>query len=64
MIYKSSNHGGESSKLAKYENCYVLQAKVKYIVKTSSKLAMGIVNLNVVLGSQNYVFDKADIGFI
>jgi len=52
-----------SSKPSKCENCEVLQAKVKYLVKTSSKLAMGTTNLNVVLGSQNCVFDKARISF-
>jgi len=41
----------------------VLEAKVKFLVKISSKLAMGTKNLNVVLGSQNCVFDKAGIAF-
>ena len=41
----------------------MLEAKVKFVVKTSSKLAMGMANLNVVLGSQNCVFDKVGIGF-
>jgi len=63
MIYQSSYNEGESSKSAKCENCEVLEAKVKYLVKSSSKLAKGMANLNVVLGSQNYVFDKAGIGF-
>jgi len=63
MIYQSSNYENESSKPAKCENCEMLEAKVKLLVKTSSKLAMGTANLNVVLGSQNCVFDKAGIGF-
>jgi len=63
MIFQSFKFEGESSKLAKCENCEVLEAKVKYIVKTSSKLAMGMTNLNVVLGSQHCVFDKAGIDF-
>ena len=63
MIYQSSDYENESSKPAKCENCEVLEAKVKFLVKTSSKLAMGMTNLNVVLGSQNCVFDKAGIGF-
>jgi len=63
MIYQSSYNEGEFSKPAKCENCEVLEAKVKYLVKTSSKLAMGTTNLNVVLGSQNCVFDKVRIGF-
>jgi len=33
MIYQSSYNEGESSKLAKCENCEVLEAKVKYLVK-------------------------------
>jgi len=41
----------------------VLQAKVKYLVKTSSKLILGTTNSNAVLGSQNYVFGKAGIGY-
>jgi len=63
LIFQSSNYEGESSKPAKCENCEVLEAKVKYLVKTSSKLDMGTKNLNVVLGSQNCVFEKAGIGF-
>jgi len=63
MIYQSSDYEGESSKPAKCENCEVLEAKVKFLVKISSKLAMGTTNLNVVLGSQHCVFDKAEIGF-
>ena len=39
MIYQSSYNEGESSKPAKCENCEVLEAKVKYLVKTTSKLA-------------------------
>ena len=63
IIYQSSYNEGESSKPAKCENCKVLEAKVKYFVKTPSKLAKGTSNLNAVLGSQNCVFDKAGIGF-
>ena len=40
MIFQSSNLEGESSKLVKFENCEVLQAMVKYLGKTSSKLAL------------------------
>jgi len=53
MIYQSSDYENESSKPAKCENYEVLEAKVKFLVKTSSKLAMGTTNLNAVLGSQN-----------
>jgi len=63
MIFQSSNYEGESNKPSKCENCEVLQAKVKYLVKTSSKLVMRTKNLNVVLGSQNCLFDKARLGY-
>ena len=63
MIYQSSEYENESSKPAKCESCEVLEAKVTFLVKTSSKLAMGTTNLNIVLGSQNCVFDKVGIGF-
>jgi len=63
IIYQSSDYENESSKPAKCENCKMLEAKVKFLVKTSSKLAMGTTNLNVVLGSQNCVFYKVGIGF-
>jgi len=63
MIFRSSNYKGVSSKPSKCENCEVLQAKVKYLVKTSSNLVMGMTNLDAALGSQNYVFDKAGIGY-
>ena len=63
MIYQSSDYENESTKPAKCEKCEVLEAKVKFLVKTSSKHAMGTTNLNVVLDSQNCVFDKAGIGF-
>jgi len=52
MIYQSSNHERESSKPTKCENYEVLQDKVKCLVKTSSKLAIEIANLNVVPCSQ------------
>jgi len=38
MIYQSSYNKGESSKPAKCENCEVLEAKVKYLVKTLPNL--------------------------
>jgi len=63
MIYQSSNHERESSKPTKCENYEVLQDKVKCLVKTSSKLAIEIANLNVVPCSQNCVFDKSGIDF-
>jgi len=63
IIFQSSNYEGESSKATKCENCEVLQANVKYLVKTSSKFAMGTKNLNAILGSQNCVLDIAGLGF-
>jgi len=56
MIYQSSNHECESSQPAKCENCEVLQARAKYLLKTHLKLDMGTANLNVVLGSHNCVW--------
>jgi len=47
MIFQSSNYDGESRKLAKCENCEVLQAEVKYLVKTSSKLSLGTTHLKL-----------------
>jgi len=35
---------------------------VSYLITTASKLTMGTANLNAILGSQNYVFEKARIG--
>jgi len=64
MIYKSSScNCSENGKVTNCENCEVLQGKVNYLIKTVSKLSMGIANLNALLGSQNCVFNKADIGF-
>jgi len=36
---------------------------VNYLISTASKLSMGTTNLNALLGSQNCVFEKADIGY-
>jgi len=33
------------------------------LITTASKLSMGTTNLNVILGSQNCVFEKAGIGY-
>jgi len=43
MIFQSSKCEREFSKLSKCENSDVLQAKVKYLMKTSSKLAIGTI---------------------
>ena len=40
-----------------------MQSKVSYLISTPSKLSMGTANLNALLGSQNCVFEKADIGY-
>jgi len=45
------------------DNCEVLKEKVKYLIKIVSKFSMGTSNLNVLLGSQNCVFNKACINF-
>jgi len=62
IIYKASNDFN-SSKPINCENCDVLQWKVIYLITTASKLSMGTTNLNVILGSQNCVFEKAGIGY-
>ena len=36
---------------------------MNYLITTASKLSMGTANLNVILGSQNCVFEKAGIGY-
>ena len=59
--YKTSSNL-DSSKPTKCENCECLQKKVNYLINTASKLTMGTTNLNAILGSQNYVFEKAGIG--
>jgi len=62
IIYKASSDI-DSSKPVNCENCEVLQKKVNYVITIASKLSMGTTNLNVILGSQNCVFEKADIGY-
>ena len=52
-----------SSKPVDCENRAVLQSKVSYLISIASKLSMGTANLNTLLGSQNCVFEKADIGY-
>jgi len=64
IIYKAASSSDiDSWKLAYCEDCIVLQNKVKYFIKTASKLSMGTTNLNAILGSQNCVFNKACIGY-
>ena len=62
IIYKASSDI-DFSKLVNCENCEVLQNKVNYLITTTSKLSMGTTNLNAILGSQNCIFEKADIGY-
>jgi len=62
IIYKASSDF-DFSKPINCENCDVLQMKVNYLITIASKLSMGTTNLNVILGSQNCVFEKADIGY-
>jgi len=62
--YNSANSSRfNSSKLVDCENCAVLQNKVNYLISNASKLSMGITNLNVLLESQNFIFEKAGIGY-
>jgi len=51
----------ESCKSTKCEKCEVLQEKVNYLMKTVTRISLGIANLNVILGFQNYVFNKVII---
>jgi len=62
IIYKASSDF-DSSKPISCENFDVLQRKVNYLITTAFKLSMGTTNLNVILGSQNCVFEKAGIGY-
>jgi len=62
--YNSANSSRfNSSKPVDCENCAILQNKVNYLISIVSKLFMGTANLNALLGSQNYVFEKACIGY-
>jgi len=62
MIYKASSNL-DSSQPINCENCEALQNKVNYLITTASRLSMGTTNLNAILGSQNYVFEKVGIGY-
>jgi len=62
IIYKAFSNI-DSSKPVNYENCEVLQNKVNYLITTASRLSMGTTNLNVILGSQNCVSEKAGIRY-
>ena len=62
IIYKTSNNL-DSCQLVNCENYEALQKKVNYLITIASKLSMGTVNLNSILGSQNCVFEKAGIGY-
>jgi len=64
MIYNNSTCCSENHLIAKpCENCTLLENKVKYLVKTCARFTKGKSNLEVVLGSQNCVFGRAEIGF-
>jgi len=41
----------------------LFKKKVNYLITIASKLSIGIANLNAILGSQNCLFEKADIGY-
>ena len=45
------------------ENCTVLKNQVKYLIKTCARFTRGEANLEAVLGSQNCMFGKAELGF-
>jgi len=46
-----------------WENCTLLENKVKYLIKTCARFTRGKVNLEVVLCSQNCVFGRGRIGY-
>ena len=62
IIYKASSNS-DSSQPVNCGNCEALQKKVNYLITTTSMFSMGTTNLNVILGSQNCVFEKAGIGY-
>jgi len=62
IIYIASNDF-DSNKPINCEKCDALQKKVNYLITTASKLFMGTANLNAILGSQNFVFENASIGY-
>jgi len=62
IIYKTSSDL-DSSKPINCGNYEALQKKVNYLITNASKLSMGTTNLNAILGSQNFVFEKAGIGY-
>jgi len=45
------------------ENCKKLEKQVEYLLKTLSNFTKGINNLEIILGSQNVVFNKNEIGY-
>jgi len=45
------------------ENCTTLKNQVKYLLKTCAKFTRGKANLEIFLGSQNYVFGKVGLGY-
>ena len=64
MIYSNSTDYFRNQSVEKpYENCTVLKNQVKYLIKTCARLIRGEENLEVVLGSQNCVFGKAELGY-
>jgi len=64
MIYNNSTCCSENQLIAKpYENCTLLENKIKYLIKTCARFTRGKANLDVVLGFQNCVFGRVGIGY-
>jgi len=64
MIYSNSSDCFEKHLAIKHcENLTTLKNKVKYLLKTCEKFTRGKTNLEVVLGSQNFVFGKAGLSY-
>jgi len=64
MTYNNSTCCNENQLIAKpYENCTLLENKVKYLIKTCAKFTRGKANLEVVFGSQNCILVRVGIGY-
>ena len=64
MIYNNSVDCSEKQLAIKpCENCTTLKNQVKYLLKTCAMFTRGKANLEAVLGSQNCVFGKAELGY-
>jgi len=63
LIYKNSTCYENKFISKPYENCTVLENKVKCLLKTCARFTRGKTNLEVVFDSQNCVFGKTGIDY-